>query len=64
MSAPLTQALHWHRVADVMPDADITVLMWTRGQDGTHDWCSGGWDGTQWFDSTGWHWAQPEGPQE
>jgi hypothetical protein len=68
---PMAELLQWHAAADVLPDADRTVLMWVREPDGSTDWHAG------WLDDDGWHcaasgglvngevthWAEPEGPQ-
>lgn len=61
--------LTWHE-AGQQPDADLTVLVWIRYDDGTSDWAPGWWDGVDWLDAaTGGlvggvvtHWAEPEGP--
>ena len=62
--------LTWHAVADALPDADLTVLMWVEEPDGSEDWLSGWLDGATWRDSTAmpvvgrvmW-WAEPRGPR-
>ena len=61
--------LTWHE-ASTQPDADLTVLLWIRYEDGTSDWAAGWWDSVDWLDAaTGGlvggvvtHWAEPEGP--
>ncbi len=60
------ETLHWTRVDQALPDADITVLCWLEpmGQ-----WFAGWWDGLEWRDAaTGGtldnvtHWSEPRGP--
>jgi hypothetical protein len=61
--------LTWHE-AGIRPDADTTVLLWIRYDDGTSDWAAGWWSGAEWLDAaTGGsvggcvtHWAEPDGP--
>jgi hypothetical protein len=61
--------LEWHSVANGLPNADMTVLMWV--EDGRErDWASGWWDGEAWracnsggvVAGTVTHWADPAGP--
>lgn len=64
------ELLEWHDVRTRLPDADMTVLVWTRDEHGGRDWASAWWDGEQWIDCASGgvveldvtHWAQPEGP--
>lgn len=61
--------LTWQE-ASTQPDAELTVLLWIRYDDGTSDWAAGWWDGVDWLDAaTGGivhgvvtHWCEPEGP--
>lgn len=65
-----TVALHWIDAQQTKPDADMSVLMWTRDEYGRYGWEAGWWDGTDWrFCESGGvciepvtHWSQPEGP--
>lgn len=64
------ELLHWHPTAALMPDSDMTVLMWLVHDDGTSDWWPGWWDGKAWrdagsggeIDDSVTHWAKPGGP--
>jgi len=64
------ELLEWHDARTRLPDADMTVLVWTRDEHGAGDWASAWWDGEQWIDCASGgvveidvtHWAQPEGP--
>lgn len=64
------ELLHWDPVAALMPDSDLTVLLWVVYDDGTADWCPGWWDGEAWRDATSGgqinasvtHWSNPGGP--
>lgn len=67
-----TTTLTWHDAARELPDADMTVLLWTRDAsiDAGHDWTTGWHDGDCWrlcesggvCAQTVTHWAEPEGP--
>ena len=36
------ELLHWHTAANSnVPDADLTVLLWIKLLDGTHEWAGG-----------------------
>lgn len=66
----MNETLHWHRTADCLPDADISVLMWVEEPDGAQDWLSGWLDGATWRDSTAMpvvgrvlYWAEVGGPR-
>ena len=70
-SSSTAELLEWHPTAGGQrPDADITVLLWTRDHAGITDWERGWWDGEDWrlaesggvCAGTVTHWAQPEGP--
>ena len=65
------ELLQWHSAAGGnVPDADMTVLLWLRLEDGTADWAGGWWDGEAWrlcesggvCSATVTHWAEPAGP--
>lgn len=63
------EMLHWHSAIN-LPDADQTVLLWVRYEDGETDWTAGWWDGEAWrLCESGCvcagrvlHWAEPAGP--
>lgn len=62
--------LTWHPAAQP-PDADTTVLLWIREDDGSEDWAAGWWDGENWRDAASGgvvagrvtHWSEPEAPK-
>lgn len=65
------ETLAWLSTAgEDRPDADLTVLLWIRLLDGTHEWAGGWWDGADWrlCESGGvcsgvvTHWSDPAGP--
>ena len=69
MKTTATETLTWHP-ASAPPDADTTVLLWVKYEDGETDWAAGWWDGSDWrlCESGGvccgdpLHWAEPAGP--
>lgn len=60
------ESMTWCPVDLVMPDADMTVLVWLEP---AGEWFAGWWDGAQWLDAASGgpmngvtHWAEPDGP--
>jgi hypothetical protein len=65
VSEPIAETIHWHAVADELPDDDTTVLLNFDNADPWPGWHEDG----QWLDASGMpvehvtHWADmPGGP--